>query len=364
MKSKLFCYFVIISGAIFSQENKQIDLSEFNLSNTTSPAFVLISESPTDVYIPENLKSLTIHALNNFDGSLSLEVAPYYFINANSKDRSFFRYVGIQKKEDKYSQNPFSGINTTTISVAYANKEFENLVDDNRKVFSVGLRTKLLRFYNKSDVISYYNKVSEILQNIEYPNKILLELLAAQEDEDKQTEIINTYFKSEEGVKHLKSLEIYRKPIKPIFQIDFSAGYSSLFKENKIDSNTLNRFGTWLTSEFSLILNKDSETSKTNNYFNVFIIGRYIEDEFNQNESALFYRDFGGKIEFELGGFKFGYEFIERNGSIDNDRSVGTITYLINKNLSINGGFGKDFNSEEDLVTLFGINWGINTLSN
>jgi len=82
----------------FSQhENKQVPLSEFNLANNTSPAFVLINESPSEVYVPENLKALTIHALNNFDGSLSIEISPYYFINTKSIGRTFFTYLGIKK---------------------------------------------------------------------------------------------------------------------------------------------------------------------------------------------------------------------------------------------------------------------------
>lgn len=358
----LILVLALYSSVVFSQNDKQIDLSEFNLSNNSSPAFVLINESPTEVYIPENLDALTIHALNNLDGSLSIEVSPYYFINTKSKNRTFFKYIGIEKTGGEYKQKPFSGINTATFSVAYANKEFENLIDENRKVFSVGFRTKLLRFYDKNEVVKYHDKVSTILSNITYPTSVLLDISNASTPEEK-TKIINKYFKTDEGVKNLRNLEMYKKPIKPIFQIDFAIGYSSLFEENKASSNTLNRFGTWLTSEFSLILNKDSDDSKSNNYVNLFLTSRYIEDEFNLNENTLYYRDFGGKIELELGKFSLGYEYIDRNGSIDNERSVGTIKYLINKNISLNGGFGKDFSSEENLVTLFGINWGINTKS-
>ena len=353
----LMTLFSIIS---YSQnDEKQIDLSEFNLSNVSSPAFVLINESPTEIYVPENLKSLTIHALNNLSEGLSIELSPYYFLNTESKDRSFFKYIGLKKVGSKYKQNIFSGLNTSTFSFAYANKEFADLIDKERKVFSVGFRTKLIRVYNEKEAVDYYNKVSSILTNIIYPNSILAKIGAAN-TQDEKTKIINDYFKTEEGIKHLKNLDIYKKPIKPIFQIDFAMGYSSLFEENKIDSKTLNRFGTWLTSEFSLILNKDSDKSDSNNYINLFLTSRYIEDGFNLNENTVYYSDFGGKIELELGSFSFGYEYIKRNGSVDSERSVGIVKFLINKNLSLNGGFGKNFNSEENLVTLFGINWGIN----
>jgi len=362
-KIYLLLLFTFCLLSLYSQNDKtQIDLSEFNLSNTSSPAFVLINESPSEIYVPENLKSLTIHALNNLSESLSIEVSPYYFINTKSKDRSFFKYIGLKKVGTDYKQNILSGLNTSTFSLAYANKEFTDLIEEERKVFSLGFRTKLIRVYNKNEAIEYYDKVSSILTNIVYPNNILAKIAAAN-TQDEKTKIINDYFKTEEGIKHLKNIEAYKKPIKPIFQIDFAMGYSSLFEEDKIDSKTLNRFGAWLTSEFSLILNKDSDESKSNNYINLFLTSRYVEDEFNLNENTLYYRDFGGKIELELGKFSLGYEYIDRNGSIDKERSVGSIKYLINKNVSLNGGFGKDFSSEDNLVTLFGINWGIDTKS-
>lgn len=349
----------------FGQDKDALDipLNEFNLSDISSPAFVLISESPSEIYVPENLKALIVHTTSNFDGGLSIELTPYYYINTHSKDRNFLKYLGIQEKEGKITQNPFSGLNTTTLSFAYANKEFENFVDDERKVFSVGARTKILRFYNKQEVINYDRKVSEILQNIQYPNSIIREASEATTEEER-SKIFNNYIKSEEGKANigsqLEKLEFYKKPIKPIFQIDGAVGYSALFKENNINSTTVNRLGIWLTSEFSLILNRDSDKSKSNHYFNAFLIGRYVEDGFVSEVNKLYYRDFGGKVELEFGRVSFSYEYISRSGSEKSDRSVGNIELLVNKDISLTGGFGKDFSSEDNLVALFGINWGIN----
>jgi hypothetical protein len=366
MKKLILLLFLATSFATFSQDDdkKEIDLSEFQLANISSPAFVLINESPSEIYVPENLKSLTIHALNNFSEGLSIEVSPYYFLNTKSEDRTFFKYLGIS--DDGKKQNAFSGLNTTTVSFAYANKEFEGLTMGERKVFSLGLRTKLLRFYNKSGVTEYHGKVSKVLAGISYPNSVLQKLVAAGDDEDKKTKIVNDYLKSKDGRNQQKALDdlqkdIYKKPLKPIFQIDYALGYSSLFKENNVDSGTLNRFGSWMTAELSLQLNKKAADSKTNNYLNVFAISRYIEDGFNTADVTMFYRDLGTKVEFEFGKFSFGYEYIDRNGSIDSERSVGTIKYVINKNVSLNGGFGKDFEVTDNLVTLFGINWGLST---
>lgn len=366
---KLFLILILIAPLIsYSQdESDKLDFNEFKLANVSSPAFVLINESPSEIYVPENLKSLTIHvlnSLNNFDDlseGLSIELSPYYFLTKKSKDRTFFKYIGIKDLGGgKYKQNVFSGVNTTTLSFAYANKEFENIAEGERKVFSFGFRTKLLRFYNEKRVDTYYKKVAKALSLINYPNSLKLKL-AAEADPTKKTKLINEFFDSKEGKEHLKKLGAYEKLVKPVFQLDYALGYSSLYRDNNTDSEKLTRFGSWMTAELSLPLNKDSEENKTNNYLNIFAISRYIEDGFNLNSNTLFYRDFGGKLEFEFDKFSLGYEYIGRNGSVDSERSVGTIKYVINKNVSLNGGFGKDFEVTDNLVTLFGINWGLST---
>lgn len=268
----------------------------------------------------------------------------------------------LKKTGDTYKQNPFSGINTTTFSFAYSDKEFENFSTDNRKVFSFGLRTKFLRFYNTSEVQTYYHKISKVLTAIlmNLPDDIEDKMLQFSDDEEKKTAILNEYLKTKKAIELLKEKDLYTKPLKPVFQMDGAIGYSTLFKENTISSATLNRVGAWITTELSLIFNKDSKTSKSNNYLNAFVIARYIEDGFNIENKKVTYRDLGGKLELEFGKFSLGYEYIKRNGGTYNTRSVGNVKYLVNKNISLNGGFGKDFNSDENLVALFGLNWGLN----
>ncbi|MEM6895380.1 MAG: hypothetical protein AAF554_16915 [Bacteroidota bacterium] len=384
---KKFLQFLFIVCFYTSLSAQQIPLSEFNLSNSTAPAFVLLEETPTEIYVPENIKSLTIHALNNFNESLSVELNPYYFIDTKNENRTFYRFIGLEDKNGKCKQKHFSGITReTSISFAYLNKEFENISDGNRNVYSLGIRTKIFRIYPKKKVTSIYNLISKVLIDsiAPIPQKILNQL-KGKEDEVQQEILKNfnkrEYYESAEGKQDLVSDEnksLYKqddvvnllkengiyKTIKPIFQIDGALGYSILFEENNINSATLNRFGAWLTPELAIQLNAGKKGNKTNNYINAFAVLRYIEDGFNSNDNTLFYRDFGGKIELEVGKFSFGYEYIKRNGSMESERSVGNIKFLVNKDVSLTGGFGKDFSSDENLVTLFGVNWGLNFGSN
>jgi len=352
-----------IGIALFYQVTfSQVDLGEFNLSNTTSPAFLLVEESPTFIYTPENLKALVIHALDNFGESLSVEVTPYFLLGTQSKDRTYYKYMGLKTdSEGNAKQNPFSGINTTSISLAYVDKDFLD-TGFSKSTYSIGLRTTLLRFFNPKKVYNNAVGMATALSEITVPQAVLIE----------GEEAIQNYYASKQDDINVL-LEPYQKTIKPLFRLDAAAAYSALFKTNVIDSETAKRLGAWMTAEGSLVLNEGAD-SNHNNYLNVLVTARYIEDGFNFMEFdpnvrddpffTTYYRDLGGKLEFEFGRFSLGYEYISRNGTITSERSVGTLKFMFNNDISITGGFGKDFPEDDNLITIFGINWGLNLGSN
>lgn len=363
---KKYCYILIFLVCNFwhlHAQNNRVDLSEFQMSNNTSPAFQLLGETVTDIYTPENVKALALHLQNNFGESIAIEIAPYFFINTKSRNRTYEKYIGVIKENDNLKQNPFSGLNTTTISFAYLKKDFESMAgDDEHKTFSIAARTTILRFFNKTKVNENTEGIREVLSDLKWfePEEI------SHMDPGPEKEAAQERFRIKSQKEMAEKLKPLQKTIKPIFKLDGAIAYSELFKNNSIDGGTINRFGSWLTGEFSLILNEDEDDddSDTNNYLNVLFTARYIEDEFNMAVTDIFttnyYRDFGGKINFELGKFVFGYEYIKRHGTITSERSVGSISYAIDKNISITGGFGKDFQINDNLMTIFGINWGLN----
>ena len=79
------------------------------------------------------------------------------------------------------------------------------------------------------------------------PDEIEDELINHPGEDDKSVQkresIIEEFKKTKDGKNLIEKLESYRKeitqkPLKPIFQIDWAIGYSSLFEEDKIDSKT------------------------------------------------------------------------------------------------------------------------------
>ena len=82
-----------ISLARSSSQEQQLDLGRFNMSNASTPAFLMVEASPTTIYTPDNLKSLVLHALNNFGKSASVEITPYFFIKEINKNRTYNSFV-------------------------------------------------------------------------------------------------------------------------------------------------------------------------------------------------------------------------------------------------------------------------------
>lgn len=359
MKKNYIILLFLIGTYWYANAQTDVELSQFQMSNITSPAFQLMEETVTDVYTPENVKALALHVQNNFGESLAIEVAPYFFINTKSKSRTYYKYIGVTKENDVLKQNPFSGLNTTTLSFAYLKKDFKNIVGDNdHKTFSIGIRTTLLRFFDKEQIYNNAEKIADELLKIPSPPIQILSMEAGP----KKDEAFKKFYLEQQKIE--ERFKPFQKTIKPIFKLDGALAYSNLFKENSTDGGTVSRFGSWLTGEFNLILNEDDETSTTNNYMSVLAIARYIEDGFNMEVAdtytTSYYRDFGGKVNFEFGKFTFGYEYVKRNGSISSERSVGTISFALDKNISLTGGFGKDFQVTDNLLAIFGINWGLN----
>lgn len=344
-------------------QDEKANLSYLQLSNVTSPAFLILDETPTSVYTPENLRAFMIHSLQNLGENISIEVTPYFFLN--NEGETYYKFKGIEKEADKnlsvvtsgseLKQNYFSGLGRNlTISAAFFNKEFDN-IEGKHKTYSVGVRTTLFRYYNNERKASVYNKAinrAVKLSNIKQPTKI--HLLTEEE--------IKEYY-----VKKYEEVEAadpeFSKTIQPIFQIDGAIGHALLFKNTEINAATLQRTSAWLTLRSSFLMFDRIGKENKNNYLNIFAIGRYVKDGFsftNGKRNTLFYRDVGAKIELEIWRFALGYEYINRSGSENSYKSLGNLKFLLNKDITFTGGFGKDFMPNEKGITFIGINWGLN----
>ena len=390
--------FFIFLGVVNAQE-EQASVNDFNFESTTTPAFTIIEEAPTAINTPDNIKSLALYVSNGFsNGNIALETNPYWLI-PNTKDKSYKDYRGIKKnKKGEYVIDPFKAIQTnTSFSVAYTSKEFESF-EEEKKVAAIGVRTTLFQLYSGKQtkrIVNILSKTSDSYSNevLDKYNGTLVfsNLIVTREMADEYVkngtipqnfiDTASTFLSNNPDYKSTytdsnslaqayfkeisdRIVKFYYNPknIKPIFRVDGALAYSILFKENDFNTNTAKRLGGWLTTDLALPFNDK-------NYFHLYTIARYMDNGFNldseQNYFDTNFWDIGGKLELELGKFNLSYEYLQRDGDDEQYRSVGNITYQINKDISITGGFGKDFPvSDDNLVTILGINWGLGSAEN
>lgn len=149
---------------------------------------------------------------------------------------------------------------------------------------------------------------------------------------------------------------------KPILAIDLAAAYNHRFFSDTFNDNGAGRIGVWSTFTLSSYLSQNNKTD----YLNIYAFFRYL-DETNRGMVAAGMDerfnafDIGVKGELEFNKLAIGYEYINRTGDMEGYRSAGTIKYKLLNDVYLTGSFGNNFSETDDLISLFGIKWGINS---
>jgi len=398
---KIFINFILYFSFViaYAQDDNAVKKSfnDFNFESVSNPAFSILGETPSAINTPDNLKSLGLYLSNGFSNSnIAVEINPYWIFG--DQDTSYEAYRGIKKSATSAKISPFKAFSTnSSISIAYLQKEF-NGFDEEKKVFAIGGRATIFEYYGKvrtqkvlnvvnalgngysNDVLKLFNEHvagtltasgaplgvpdDTILKTYLDTKVIPKDYLDAGDSFMKKfpqyagsfnnsAELVGNYF--DESSKKVLDFVFNPKNIKPLLRIDGAVAYSVLFKDSNIDSNTARRIGAWLSLDLALQFSEK-------NYIHLLAIGKYMDDGFNINPEGYFtisFWDYGGKVEFDINKFKLSYEYLAREGFGEQYRSVGNITYQLSKKMSIVGGFGKDFPEEDNLVTILGINWGL-----
>lgn len=106
-------------------------------------------------------------------------------------------------------------------------------------------------------------------------------------------------------------------------------------------------------------MNKEKQS-----YFIFYGFVRYLTETgnlyFTTNTERFTAFDLGAKTELELGKFSIGYEYINRSGDLQGYRSAGVARYRALENIYLTGVFGKNFGDRDDLIAIFGVQWGLN----
>jgi hypothetical protein len=393
-----FVILILMSTFLFAQkEDKKPFIEDFNFESVTNPAFLLLDETPTNINTPDNIRSLALYLSNGFSNSnIAVEVSTYWVLG--NKDKSYQEYRGLKFEGNSASIDPFKALERNlTISLGYLDKTFEG-IGSNKKVIAFGGNTTLFEFYNQSRTTRLVQQVAAVEKGVEdevlsafrqyFIASGLFEVDNAKCDameanvaeyyevatkflaqpDKRENPLYAQYTPRSLTLKYfaaqcpnIQNFYHNGKNIKPNIRVDGAVGYSILYKEGDFNAATANRFGSWVTVDAAIELNNQK-------YLHLLGIGKYIDDGFNIDENEIYfsktYWDYGAKVELDLNRFKLSYEYLRRTGDGEKFRSVGNLTYQLTTAMSITGGFGKDFPADDNLVTLLGINWGLNLAKN
>lgn len=350
----LICF--VASNLIAQQVDTTLNLSDFEMP--TSPGFILLDQAPSSIERPNSPKAFAISALNSYSESngipknYAVEFTPFWFFK--HPKMSVLKYAGYNDKK----QRPFSSLKMVSFSVAYINQT-DSLSKSPVNNISIGARTNIIKLRRNLDEIANANYTAA--SQLKSINDIIVDRIGPDDPTDRegykrrQNELL---IHLQDSLKNSISKALLQKPV---FAVDFAIAYNTFFTNNDFSTNQFGRFGTWLTVNYSQILNKDNT-----NYLNIYGIGRYLEDGTMKNTNGKFvienFFDFGAKIELEFKSLSFGYEYIYRsNNTIETYRSAGQLKYRLSDKLFLTGAFGKNFGTTNNLVSILGINWGITT---
>lgn len=349
---KVFCLFIVFSSVSLVAQN-EVKIEDLEIPN--APALTLLDEATTILETPKNIETLTTSIANGLGNNMALEFSPYLLFSTN---KSFYDYNGFKvitnedENEKKLVEKGLFGQIITNFSVSIASVKKDSLSN-----LSIGLRTNLLTIQNPKR-IKVFNKAEK-----KY-NEDIYKILVNEEPENlpnnpEYIKLTKEYNKLLDSVASLNT--------KPLFSVDIAGGYSHVFTNNNYNSGTKGKVASWLTFSYNNEIN--TNPNGTASYISFYGIGRFIQDNvyFEESTNSIISKDFfdcGGKIEIDFGKLMFGYEYVSRLNEDNNYRSVGTVKYKISKDVLLNGGFGKNFENNQNLVSFLGINWGLDLNKN
>jgi hypothetical protein len=409
MRTKLILIFSFLfyNVNIYSQEN----ISVKDLELPSAPALTLLDESSTNIESPKDIQALTTTLINNINNNFAIEFSPYMFFKKSNRFYEYNSFNVVDNKMIKHDPWFSSTFKDLGISVAKIKK-------DNADHISIGLRTNLLKFVTKDYENKFVNidKIfRDVPQNIDdydsfvnvalegdtiSANKIFvkMEMYEIEKiDDSKELAILKTRYeisdktldiltssKAEpneslsQTIKRIKGYKeakknrdkylrenyynayekLTEKAYKPFFTLDVAAACSYFFEENIYSNGKMGRLGAWTTANLNINFGKDED-----NYISLYLYNRYLKNQAKYDETTkkfieTEYFDVGGKLEVEISKISFAYEYIQRTKESNNYRSVGTIKYKFSETIILNGGFGKNFEKTDNLVSFLGISWG------
>ena len=406
MKNNLI---LVLLWSAFSLNAQNVELKD--LKNLNSPGFQILDIAPNTIDRPANPKAFAAGLMSLTSNgtaipkNFALEIAPYWFFKP--KNATVFQYLNIKDGE---KSNTWTGIfNKMSISAAsvYSDSTSGSLLKKTNYI-AFGLKTNLITYRNdkqnqklKNALANFSKRILELRPNQkktdeleiklnDIGNKIRgLSLKLKNETNDSLRKIINEEYVQaridealiskqlddfenqapallETNIKEDTLIQSYLKELDdlPLLQVDIAFAYSEAFPDNQSKDKRFNRSGLWLNAALNAF---SFDKTELNDNLTLMLCTRYISDNvLRENSLDIFERqnafDLGFKIEYSIKDLSISYEYLKRdysnNSSLNSERKVGSLQYKISDGLYITGAYGTNFGTENNLFTIFGINYG------
>ena len=359
-----------------------------DLKVPVAPAFSLLDFSPKAIESPGTIKAFTVNLVTNaaLSGGLprnfAFEFAPYWFFR--HPDMSIYRYYGlgtVKRQTDAGvesfafapKKNIFYGLRSTSLSFGSVFKDSSAALPVNVNYIGYALRSNVINVRSgrlDKALASGIENVNAALQNVQLAAIAKCGNLEGMERIDCIGKFIE---QSKDSI--LQSARDRFESIanaRPRFSMDVALASSTAFGNNTFSNHKTYRTGGWVTLAYYQPLVSAAEVNKdirnlldSKNYFNAFFLFRTLRENATadfKTFAAQTLTDYGGRAELEFARFSLSVESIkrinQRNKNLNTSRTVGIVQYRINNNLFLLGTFGKDFGTINNIVSLFGLNWG------
>ncbi len=310
------------SSVMWAQDNNVLDTN-------TSPVFILMGISPTEIANPSDLGDFTTsiqNATGNFNAlpsSYAVELYPHKILKAD------FRY---DLKQGTYLHNVYK---RSSVSLGY---NADNMVPSTGQMYArlgFGFKTSLIH----SDPGKKLTKrdLKKIQDSQHRVNAVRPGTIAGLVNQTILTNpnaalIFNTldiapYFKRTGGF------------------LDLALAFAYDFTGENADQMDYSRFGIWLTGGIITKSNADEvsmDVLATARYVNNFETQYFMGDSLSGSNAQI-----GGKINFNAleGDFQLSAEYVFQRGDTDTNKYLFNTSYEIDDNIKLGFTIGKDFDN-------------------
>lgn len=312
MKRFLFLPCLLFIASAWGQDN-QVKLNDLYIP--TAPGFVLADKAPSSVEKPVTPRAFGISLLNLWQGG-AVDVTPFWFSN---KPRYTF---------EEWYKKRFTFVETFNLSVA-------SFKTDTSSHVSAGFRSQIFRVYSEKGQAA-----------LKAQEDTIIALLVPTDDAGNPKPLDEPAIQ-----KALKKLDELRQ--KGLFSLEVAGAILGAATNNSFKQLSTAKSGVWANIRWSPV----------QGMVNLVGLTRYAwaPGKSKSGKDSAFL-DWGASLNIQKANFDLSFEYVRRHdisGKAGYDRVAFVTNYVINENIVLVASLGKNFSKVDNIVTVFGIKFGL-----